>query len=224
MPRHILICQSQSLNPTPIASSLNGLFTVRIATTMSEAQSLINDFAPDTVICGDTFAGVSPYRLSEEVKSHGKGKLLIILPEGRNEIYNTSANGGSDVIFSPFSDAELLTRINMLCSDKTVCENTVFKTGQMTVDYENCRVYICEKPLHLTMLEYKLICLLSQNCNSVVSYERIMRELWQTPIGNEIQSLRVFVNAIRRKIRQLGDNTDYIQTRMGQGYITPIFD
>ncbi len=222
--KKILICKTVGLDSSGISEIIARHYELENASSVGEAKALIKNYEPDVIIFGESFCGNTPAELSKEAKELCNARTLIFLAEGHTEPYNTFENGGDDVIFTPFDDIELLTRLNALCRNTEKSDTTLFKTGQMTIDYENCRVYISDKLLHLTMLEYKLLCLLSKSCGSAVSYQTIMRELWQTPIGNEIQSLRVFVNAIRKKIRQLGDSTDYIRTQMGIGYIIPIID
>ncbi len=222
--KKILICKTIGLDSTGIISVLAEKYMIETASSVGEVRTLTEKLSPDIVIFGESFCGSSPTELSKEIKAACNSKILIILSEGRSTPYNTAVNGGDDVIFQPFTDCELITRVNMLGVYEEKNESKIFRTGQMTIDYENCRVYIADRILHLTMLEYKLLCLLSKSCGSPVSYSEITRELWQNTVGNEIQSLRVFVNAIRKKIHQLGDTNEYIQTRMGVGYIMTNID
>ncbi len=221
--KNILIFRSVGLDNSRIISVLSEIYAIKAVSTLSEAREEISKQPPNAVICGETFSGAPVADFSAEIKICG-AKLLTILSNGHSEPYDTVKNRIDDVIFSPFCDAELLTRLKALLSDDKAPEPKVFRNGQMTVDYETCRIFIDGRPLHLTMLEYKLLCLLSKSCGKAVSYNTILRELWQTPLGNEILSLRVFVNSIRKKIRSIGGQNDYIQTQTGVGYIMPIYN
>ncbi len=222
--KKILLCKTVGLDSSTIFNILNIGYEIKTASSMSEASTLLDTFKPDVVICGEIFCASKPAELSASAKKSCGAKILIILSTDTDCPYKTAENGGDDVIFSPFSACELITRIEMLCTEPNKFEAPLFRTGQMTIDFENCRVYISDKLLHLTMLEHKLLCTLAKNNGKAVSYASVMRELWQTPIGNEIRSLRVFVNAIRRKIRQLGDTNEYIITQTGAGYKIAIID
>ncbi len=218
--KNILILRHNEIDSTKITSILSGKYEITAVSNLDEACSAISKLTPDVVICSEAFLDTSDADISSKLKGNGT-KLLALLSESRTEPYDIVQNGVDDVIFTPFCEAELLTRLGALTSEKKITENKSFRNGQMTIDYENCRVFIGEHQLHLTMLEYKLLCSLSKNCGKAVSYNTLLRELWQTPIGNEILSLRVFVNAIRKKITGLGDQTSYIQTQTGVGYVMP---
>ncbi len=221
--KKILICRSVGLDNAKIMSILSGIYEINTVSTLNEARLAVSEHSPAAVICGEAFSGMSVSQLSAEIKSGG-AKLLTILPEENTEPFDTIQSGSDDVIFTPFCEAELLTRLNSLLYGLEKPKATVFRNANMSIDYENCRIFIDSSPLHLTMLEYKLLCLLSKSCGKAVGYNTILRELWHTPIGNEILSLRVFVNAIRKKIRALGDQNNYIQTQTGVGYVMPILD
>ncbi len=219
--KKILICHSVELDSSQIISALSGAYEIKTVSTLNDARDLFSGFAPDAVICGENFSGISASELSAEIKVSG-AKLLTVISSTRDQPYHIAESGTDDVIFIPFCEAELLTRINAFFYNKASAETKIFQNGQLTIDYENCRVFIGSSQLHLTMLEYKLLCVLSKNCGKTVTYNALLRELWQTPIGNEILSLRVFVNAIRKKILVLGDQNNYIQTQTGTGYLMPI--
>lgn len=128
-------------------------------------------------------------------------------------IYNLYNEWDGFIIY-PFHRGELYTRVINLLDNS-------FKNGALTIDFTRCNATLDGKSLHLTLLEYKLLCLLARCCGATVDYQTIMRELWESPIGSEILSVRVFVNALRKK---LGDEKDLIKTVMGKGYMMPIID
>ena len=79
-------------------------------------------------------------------------------------------------------------------------------------------VYVKEKELHLTPIEYKLLCLLSHNVGKVLTHTFIMQNIWGTSWENDIASLRVFMATLRKKIEKEPNSPQYIQTHIGVGY------
>ncbi|KMO49321.1 transcriptional regulator, partial [Lacticaseibacillus rhamnosus] len=53
-----------------------------------------------------------------------------------------------------------------------------------------------------------------------VSRSRLLRDLWQDERFVDDNTLTVNVNRLRKKIEEAGLK-DYIQTKVGQGYIVP---
>ena len=126
---------------------------------------------------------------------------------------NGVSNGTySDFITYPIREDELFLRIKRI-----LFEDGLFENGALVIDTARCTVTLEGAQVHLTMLEYKLLCLLARSCGQTVDYQTIMRELWGSPIGGEIRSVRVFVNALRKK---LGD-FELIKNAMGKGYVMP---
>ncbi|MGN0289267.1 MAG: winged helix-turn-helix domain-containing protein [Lachnospiraceae bacterium] len=72
--------------------------------------------------------------------------------------------------------------------------------------------------LHLTPIEYKLLCLLSQNVGKVLTHTYLTQKIWGQSWENNVASLRVFMATLRKKIEKNTDAVQYIQTHVGVGY------
>ena len=94
---------------------------------------------------------------------------------------------------------------------------SVFVNGGLRIDYAAGCVYLRGAELHLTPIEYKLLCLLAQNVGKVLTHTFITRKIWGNGMESDIASLRVFMATLRKKLEK-GGGTQYIQTHIGVGY------
>ena len=129
--------------------------------------------------------------------------------------------GADDYLTKPFGTGELLARIRTALRHSQRNQHigsSKYQVGDLLVDFERRLVKVKDQEIHLTQIEYKLVCLLAQNAGRVMTYESIITKIWGPYADNDNQILRVNMAHIRRKLEENPAEPQYIFTEIGVGY------
>lgn len=138
--------------------------------------------------------------------------IFLTAKDDEDTIVKSLVLGAEDYITKPFHAKELLTRLNKVILRNK--RNNLIKVKDITFDLDRMTVYKNEKEIKLTNLELKILSLLFNNLNKVVSRDMIIENIWQWT-GNDVNdnTVTVYLKRIREKI-----NSDIIITLKGLGY------
>ncbi len=180
---------------------------------------------PDIVLLDLGLPDMDGMEVIRKIRSWSNMPIIIISAkcEDADKVDALDA-GADDYLTKPFSIEELLARLRVtqrrlsVMKSEASAEDSVFINGDLRIDYAAGCTYLGDKELHLTPIEYKLLCLLSRNVGKVLTHTFITQKIWGASWENDIASLRVFMATLRKKLESDPQSPQYIQTHIGVGY------
>lgn len=178
---------------------------------------------PDVVLLDLGLPDMDGVEVIERIRSWSDMPIVVISArsEDRDKIEALDA-GADDYLTKPFSVEELLARLRVmqrrLLAARNESADAVFINGALRIDRAAGCAFLGESELHLTPIEYKILCLLAANVGKVLTHTFITQKIWGAAWENNVASLRVFMATLRKKIESTPNSPQYIQTHVGVGY------
>ncbi len=179
---------------------------------------------PDIVLLDLGLPDIDGIEVIKKIRTWSEMPIIVISARSEdNDKIEALDAGADDYLTKPFSVEELLARIRVTTRRLSVLHSamqsdSLFINGNLKIDYAAGCAYINGNELHLTPIEYKLLCLLSQNVGKVLTHTFITQKIWGAAWESNVASLRVFMATLRKKIEIEPDSPQYIQTHIGVGY------
>lgn len=152
-------------------------------------------------------------------------EIPIIVISARDQDKEKAAvldSGADDYLTKPFSATELMARIRValrhLSNQNNHPVQTVLSVGGLQIDLGKRIVNLNGEEIHVTPMEYNLLCLFFRNIGKVLTTGFMIKEIWGTGYGTDTQALRALMAGLRRKIEKNPAKPRYIKTEIGVGY------
>ncbi len=190
-------------------------FETDIAYNAQEAESKIESNVYDIIILDVMLPDGNGFELCKYIKENKDIPIIFLTAkDDEKDVVNGFNLGADDYVIKPFRTMELISRIYNVLRRYNKDKN-VIEIGQVRIDLEANRVYVDNKEVEFTALEYKILVLLFTNAGKTVTREKILDKIWDVA-GNFVNdnTLTVYVKRIRDKLGK----SDVIKTIKGIGY------
>ena len=179
---------------------------------------------PEIVLLDLGLPDIDGVEVIKTIRSWSNMPIIVLSARSEdNDKIEALDTGADDYLTKPFSIEELLARLRviqrrLMSLNHSNQASSVFVNGNLKIDYAAGCAFLGEEELHLTPIEYKLLCLLSHNVGKVLTHTYITQNIWGTSFDSDVASLRVFMATLRKKLEKDANGPQYIQTHIGIGY------
>lgn len=149
---------------------------------------------------------------------------IIVLSAREQEQQKVAALdlGADDYVTKPFGINELLARMRTAlrhaARPDALEAESCFTFGDVRVELNRRLVFLADKEVHLTAIEYKLLTTLVRHAGKVVTHRQLLKEVWGPLHVEEGHYLRVYMRQLRNKLEANPANPKYLVTELGVGY------
>lgn len=161
----------------------------------------------------------SGYDLLKEVRSKGNEPVIILTANDleMDEVRSLEL-GAEDYITKPFSLMVLRARIDKVLKNAGKEKEQVYHFGDFEFSFEEMRVRKGEEEIDLSKTELKLLQILVENKNVILSREKLIDRIWTGDVEYvDKNALSVTVSRLRSKLGENGEG--HLQTVYGKGYV-----
>jgi two-component system KDP operon response regulator KdpE len=195
------------------------------ASTGEEALDVAAVSHPSAAIIDLVLPDIEGIELCRRLREWTDMPLIVLSAVGEEEAkVRALAAGADDYVTKPFGPRELIARLQAnLRRIGPEHEESVIKTGDLTVDLGSRVVTVGGEEVHLTPTEFDLLRLLVRNRGRLMTHRDLLVSVWGPGYADDTQVLRAHIANLRRKIEPADDagtpgGHRYIRTDPGVGY------
>lgn len=179
---------------------------------LQEAKKYLETNKPDIIVLDVSLPDGNGFDFYEKYIKEKNIKTIFLTAKDNEDDIVKGLQLADDYLTKPFSTKELLARINKIITKNN---NNYIIVKDIKFDFNKMTVYKQDKQVMLTSLELKILQLLFNNLNKVVTRDYLIESIWNWT-GNDVNdnTITVYLKRIREKI-----GNDIIKTIKGIGYI-----
>jgi len=196
-------------------------YAVCCAGSGEEGLRQAKDAPPDLVILDLSLPGKSGLQVCGELRTWLQAPILVLSASERETDKIAALDlGADDYLTKPFPVGELLARLRALFRRASMAPTPqpVLTVGALTLELDRRRVLLAGEEIKLTPTEYDILAYLAHNANCVVTSRQLLAHLHGPDSSDDVQTLRVHISNLRKKIELEPDDSQYIQTEPGVGF------
>jgi two-component system KDP operon response regulator KdpE len=192
------------------------------ATGGKEGLSQVANRNPDIVILDLGLPDMDGQDFLKDLREWSQVPIIVLTARDREQDKIQALDrGADDYLTKPFSIGELLARIRVALRHSKGSETpqgAIFENGALKIDPVKRQVFVKEKEVHLTPIEYKILLFLAKHADKVVTQHQLLREIWGPAHTDQGNHLRVHMHQLRHKLEENPTRPKWLVNEPGVGY------
>jgi len=187
------------------------------------ALGMAKAISPDLMVTDVMMPGLNGFELVRSLRADGYQfpVLFLTAKDAIDDRVTGLTIGGDDYIVKPFSLSEVVARIRTVLkrtgTGRADVAASVMTFADLTLNEAAHEVHRGEREIALSPTEFRLLCYLMENAETVVSKAQILDSVWQYDFGGEMNVVESYISYLRRKIDSVEPHL--IHTVRGVGYV-----
>ena len=147
------------------------------------------------------------------------GIIMVTVRDAEKDIVRALDAGADDYITKPFRFGELVARMRAVLRRRGSADvPAALQAGNLEIDFERRVLRRAGKVVHLTPTEFELLALLMKNQGMPLTHATLLNSIWGPEYREQLEYLRSYVRALRKKIEDDPSRPKYILTEPWLGY------
>ncbi len=197
----------------------------RLVETETGAEGLLQAASrnPDVVLLDLGLPDMDGLEVTTRLRDWTQTPIIVISArEQEQDKVKALDAGADDYLTKPFNAGELLARIRVALRhalrQRSGRQEPVFSLYNLRVDLAQRQVFLDDREVHLTPIEYKLLTTLIRHAGKVITHRQLLTEVWGAAHVNEVQYLRVYMTQLRHKLESDPARPRFLMNEPGIGY------
>jgi two-component system, OmpR family, KDP operon response regulator KdpE len=220
--RNILVVDDEPQITRVLTTTLTSHgYEIRTASDGDEALQVMKEWPPDLLITDLCMPNMDGLQLCRSVRTRSTIPIIVLSVRGEDQAKVEALDAGADdYVTKPFGIHELMARVRAALRRAWTVESpqaSAITIGDFHIDMQRRTVQVKSHEVHLTPKEFDLLVFLAQRAGKVITHRALLFGLWGESDMEQIDTLRVFVGHLRKKLETEGP-ARYIRTEHWIGY------
>jgi two-component system KDP operon response regulator KdpE len=197
--------------------------TVEETETGEDALKAFNRARFDLVLLDINMPGIGGIETCRQLRAMAGnfGIVMVTVRGAEDDKVQALEAGADDFVTKPYRFRELVARLQAVLRRVRFHNEppeSIFHAGELELDLDHRVLRKRGEEVHLSPTEFDLIAYLFRHQGGPVAHVRLLRAVWGLEYGNELEYLRSYVKALRRKIEDDPAHPKYLLTEPCVGY------
>ncbi len=193
------------------------------ATTGADGVVEVGSRQPDVVIVDLGLPDIDGLDVIRRLREWSAVPIIVLSARGQERDKVTALDAGADdYVSKPFGAGELLARMRVALRHTVgashEADDAAFTVGELRMDLLRRQVFVGDREVRLTPIEYKLLATLVRHAGKVVTHQQLLREVWGPRHTDQAHYVRVYMAHLRHKLEAEPARPRYLLTEPGVGY------